>query len=216
MDERTIHTNAGAIFAQRLSKLREDSKMSLDALSEVLGVSRPTLRGYEIGKALPDIEVLDRAARYFGVTLNYLIGWDTGKSRKTDKVMKKTGLSEQAAAMLLTLDDFKDDKSEDSISPAKALSLLLETDEMSQLLLAISNTLEINDFAFYGTPESERDEYGDIDYDKYTSIKFGGVAVNVNQMDVLYSSIGNWLARIIEGVRKGLIAERAKDGKEDK
>ncbi|MCL2300961.1 MAG: helix-turn-helix domain-containing protein [Firmicutes bacterium] len=207
-----IHTNAGAAFAERLSALREEKKMPLDALAEVLGVSRPTLRGYETGKTLPDIEVLDRAAQYFNVTLNYLLGRDVGRSRKTTKLMKQTMLSEKAAAMLISLDELVREscEAEGRLLPSQTLSLLLETDEMSKLLRSIGDILVIDDFADYG-------KIGDNFYhglDDAVSLKIGDNYIWMNYMDAVYGGMERWFTRIIEGIRQGRIANRAKEAEQ--
>lgn len=62
-------------FCERLRQLREEKKMTQSALSAELGISARMISFYESGNHFPkDEEVLKRFARYFGVSMDYMMG----------------------------------------------------------------------------------------------------------------------------------------------
>ncbi len=63
-------------FAKRFKKLREKNKWTQDETAEKLGVSRPTIAGYESEEKsrIPREETLIRIADLFMVSLDYLLG----------------------------------------------------------------------------------------------------------------------------------------------
>ena len=60
-------------FQERLERLRRERGLSQEALAEVVGVTRQAVQKWESGASRPDMENLTALARYFGVTLDYLI-----------------------------------------------------------------------------------------------------------------------------------------------
>lgn len=62
------------LFAERLTLLRNEQKLSQDALGKQIGVSRYAIYTYEKGKAYPTVEGLIALADYFSVSLDYLVG----------------------------------------------------------------------------------------------------------------------------------------------
>ncbi len=92
-------------FADRLTKLRENTGKKRQEVADELEISRASLEYYEKGKRKPDIEVLAKVAKYYGVSTDYLLGLSVVPS--TDKdiqfVCDYTGLSESAVNMLAKL-----------------------------------------------------------------------------------------------------------------
>lgn len=65
-------------FQDRLYKLRRERGISQEGLAEVVGVTRQAVQKWESGGSRPDMDNLTTLARYFGVTLDWLItGEDT-------------------------------------------------------------------------------------------------------------------------------------------
>lgn len=58
----------------RLKALRTERGISQDDLAILLGCSQSTINNYENGKHEPDINMLISMARYFNVSVDYLIG----------------------------------------------------------------------------------------------------------------------------------------------
>ena len=87
-------------FGCKLKKLRGD--MNQKELADALGISRASVGYYENGTRTPDIEILEKASKYFRVSYDYLM---TDSEMKTPDIevraiSKKTGLSEGAINVL--------------------------------------------------------------------------------------------------------------------
>ena len=59
---------------RRLKLLRESKNLSQKDLAYYLGVSPSTIGMYESNKRTPDVDMLNRIADYFNVTVDYLLG----------------------------------------------------------------------------------------------------------------------------------------------
>ena len=70
--------NAKESFGDRLKLLRGEKKQK--ELADALGISRASVGYYENGTRTPDIEVLVKAAAYFSVSTDYLLGLTAYKS----------------------------------------------------------------------------------------------------------------------------------------
>jgi len=62
------------VFGERITKLREDRKLTTQKVADELGISRVSITHYEKGQRKPDIEILTKLSRYFGVSSDYLLG----------------------------------------------------------------------------------------------------------------------------------------------
>lgn len=60
-------------FGEKLRKLRQDKKMSLDEMAEATKSSKSYLWELEKGTKNPSAEKLAELAKFFGVTLDYLM-----------------------------------------------------------------------------------------------------------------------------------------------
>lgn len=61
-------------FGSRLKKLREDGKLTVDQLSEIINVSSDDINNLEKGLTSPNEQILKEIADYFKVTFDYLFG----------------------------------------------------------------------------------------------------------------------------------------------
>ena len=62
------------MFAERLKELRCEEDLNQAQLAEILGVSPSTIGMYEQGRRTPDLEVLNKIATHFQVSVDYLLG----------------------------------------------------------------------------------------------------------------------------------------------
>lgn len=67
-------------FQQQLYELRKKSGLSQEGLADLLGVSRQAVQKWEAGTSRPDLDNLAALARYFNVSLDYLV---TGQETQT-------------------------------------------------------------------------------------------------------------------------------------
>lgn len=69
-----------SVFSQRLKQLRSLQGISQYALANALGVSRTSLKNWELAVATPPLSVLVDMALYFRVSSDYLLGLDGRRS----------------------------------------------------------------------------------------------------------------------------------------
>ncbi len=63
------------MFGERLKELRKSKgRLTQVDMAKYLGVAKTTYASYEQGKRTPDIDLQNKIADYFGVTLDYLHG----------------------------------------------------------------------------------------------------------------------------------------------
>jgi len=62
------------IFEQRLKELREERSYAKTKVAKALGITEGAYRAYEDGRAEPKQEMLVKIAKYFGVSIDYLLG----------------------------------------------------------------------------------------------------------------------------------------------
>ena len=69
-----------SVFSQRLKQLRSLQGISQYALADALGVSRTSIKNWELAAATPPLDVLVDMALYFRVSSDYLLGLDERRS----------------------------------------------------------------------------------------------------------------------------------------
>ena len=69
-----------SVFSQRLKQLRSLQGISQYVLADALGVSRTSLKNWELAVATPPLDVLVDMAMYFRVTSDYPLGLDERRS----------------------------------------------------------------------------------------------------------------------------------------
>jgi len=62
------------VIGQRLKILRKDKKISQKDLAVILGVQESVISHYETNRSDPGDEIKVEIAKYFGVSLDYLLG----------------------------------------------------------------------------------------------------------------------------------------------
>lgn len=58
----------------RLKDVREDLDLSQRTIADYLGCCQQTYSRYENGRAQPSLETMERLARYFKTSVDYLMG----------------------------------------------------------------------------------------------------------------------------------------------
>lgn len=116
-------------FAARFKELRESAGLKQSEIGEKLGVSRGAISFYENCDRTPDIEFAAKAAEFFHVSVDWLLGLSEVDSSNSDiqAVCKFTGLSERAIKSILELqrmESFLENNC--SVNMASLLSMILE------------------------------------------------------------------------------------------
>lgn len=61
-------------FGNILKKIRQDNNMTQDELAKRIDTSRSNIANYENGKNMPSIDILEKIAKLFNCTTDYLLG----------------------------------------------------------------------------------------------------------------------------------------------
>ncbi|MDR1781541.1 MAG: XRE family transcriptional regulator [Bacilli bacterium] len=64
------------MFGSRMKKLRESKKINQKTLANELGISQHRYSNYEREKRQPEYDILLKIAKYFNVTVDYLLGYE--------------------------------------------------------------------------------------------------------------------------------------------
>lgn len=70
-------------FGERFRQLRIENDKTLDDMKEILQTTKATLSRYENSKLTPKIDFAKKAANYFNVSLDYIMGNNNVKNNKS-------------------------------------------------------------------------------------------------------------------------------------
>ena len=108
-------------FSNTLKDLREIKQVTQGQLAEYLKVSRPTVAGYETKNHQPDFEKLEKMARYFDVSIDYLVtGSDSGAKKITTPLINEKALDNE---FLITYRSLSVESKQDALKYVKLLQL---------------------------------------------------------------------------------------------
>lgn len=71
------------VFAERLKAKRHEKQMSQTQLAKAIQVAASAISNYERGVVFPDICIAEKMSRFFGVTIEWLIGAQENFSDKS-------------------------------------------------------------------------------------------------------------------------------------
>lgn len=117
-----------SIFCERFSNLREASGMSQDELAKTLKVTQQTLSRYEKGQRQPSVDFIVKAASFFEVSVDYLLGLSEVQSIDSDlrAACQVTGLSDKAIATIASLSENDNIEILNRVILSNSLEILLE------------------------------------------------------------------------------------------
>lgn len=82
-------------FKERLKYLRKSKKLFQKDLANELGLNQKTISNYEKGERQPDLDTLNKIAKYFDVSLDFLMGTSNIKNPYKDKENKQDTFPEE-------------------------------------------------------------------------------------------------------------------------
>jgi transcriptional regulator with XRE-family HTH domain len=77
------------IVANNLTTLRKNKHLTQQELAEMIGYSDKSISKWELGKAIPTVDILKRFADFYGVTVDALITEGTGEKKVAQTVDNK-------------------------------------------------------------------------------------------------------------------------------
>lgn len=87
----------------RINKLRKENGMNQKELGSMLGVGQTTISAWEMGKNEPDYESMHKMARYFRVSVGYLMGYESNPITGLSKEEREKYTEENREAFLKRL-----------------------------------------------------------------------------------------------------------------
>lgn len=119
-----------AAFPSNLRSLMKEGKVTQEKLGDSIGKSRAVVGSYANGAASPDLDTVVKIARYFSVSVDFLLGESPyTKPDIAQLTAEDMGLSEEAAKRLIKLA-----QSDDEVSRMKkqVFNFLLADDEREE------------------------------------------------------------------------------------
>ena len=98
------------MFSYNLTELRKSKKLTQAEMADILGVARTTYSSYEQGRRTPDVEIQNKIADYFSVSLDYLHG------RPEQHIEESKMSKEQMTVAAHIDDDVTDEEMEDILN----------------------------------------------------------------------------------------------------
>lgn len=97
------------MFDDRLKKLREEKKMNKKEVAIALNLPYSTYLSYENNDREPNSDVLIRIAKYFEVSIDYLLGLSKIRKKDNEYIVNRLRLSEKAIDVLEHFNKIDDD-----------------------------------------------------------------------------------------------------------
>ena len=90
----TKHSCRRLNMENRLKEIRQKNSLTLEKMGEKVGIAKNTLSRYESGKREPKLEVWQKLADFFNVSVPYLQGLDKHTSNRLKELRDKKGISQ--------------------------------------------------------------------------------------------------------------------------
>lgn len=122
-------------FKIMIKKIRKDAGYTQKTLADALGISIETIKNWEQGRNIPEIEIICRLCDFFDCDIDYLFNNIECKKHDDEFIHQETGLSEIAIRNIRYINDFHEYNYKIDI-----LNALLENDDFSlRLMTELSN-----------------------------------------------------------------------------
>ena len=76
-------------LVNNIRKLRKSRDLTMKQFGKMMGVSESAISLYENNKAQPDINMMCKMADYFGVSIDFLLGYKTEETKEETKEKTK-------------------------------------------------------------------------------------------------------------------------------
>lgn len=91
----------------RMTQLRKDKKLTQTKVAKALNIAQGSYSLYELDKRSPDYETLKRIAKYYNVSISYLLG-ETDQKNFEQQVVAKENNTEEDSADLVNIKNLSD------------------------------------------------------------------------------------------------------------
>ena len=197
------------IWAIRINKLMMTRKVNQQELAKACDISPSVISDYvgirkkDSRLRTPKVDKLQKIAKYFGVSVDYLLGENECETPSDEKIHEITGLSGLAIQNLRAVNGLKNESIE-AEKKGVVLNYLLENLTESSLFESLYDYL-IADFAF---PGREDDQFGAFMIERLPS---GRQSRNVVFKEMLSESAFTRVQHDIMRIKDRILEERAKE-----
>lgn len=84
-----------ATFHERMKKIRTEKDLTLEDLAKALNTTKSTLSRYENNLRVPNVDFINQLAKYFNVSVDYLLGNTNDPKAKNSEEPKLTKKDEK-------------------------------------------------------------------------------------------------------------------------
>ena len=123
-------------FTERLIELRKEDRKTQEEMANILNVKRSTYGAYERGTILPPYDKIESIAKYFNVSVDYLMGNTNNKNSSSTSISQEVHDVNQALNDLLT--ELKNKE-----VPLRIDGFLLDDESRELLTASIENSLKM-------------------------------------------------------------------------
>ena len=123
-------------FTDRLIELRKEDRKTQEEMANIINVKRSTYSAYERGQILPPYDKIESIAKYFNVSVDYLMGNTNNKNHDTSS--DSTAIHDVNQALSELLSELKDKK-----TPLKVDGFLLDEQSRELLIASIENSFQM-------------------------------------------------------------------------
>lgn len=149
------------IFDERLTELRKETPFNQKDFADKMGLEPSKYNKWENGKTVPDFETVIMLAKYFNVTVDYLVGNSDVRKWENADISEKTGLSEQAIERIKTIDYSVRYDTQWKPHFIRLLNLIIEDDSFAKILqemdycfFNVINIFELEKYLIDKTPRA--------------------------------------------------------------
>ncbi len=121
-------------FTERLIELRKEDRKTQEEMANILNVKRSTYGAYERGTILPPYDKIESIAKYFNVSVDYLMG-NTNISSSTSNSQEVHDVNQALSDLLKELKNKE--------VPLKIDGFLLDDESRELLTASIENSLKM-------------------------------------------------------------------------
>ena len=120
-------------FTDRLIELRKEDRKTQEEMANIINVKRSTYSAYERGQILPPYDKIESIAKYFNVTIDYLMG-----NSNVSAEAPSAAVHDINHALSNLIDELKDKS-----TPLNVDGYILDDESRELLLASIENSLKM-------------------------------------------------------------------------
>ena len=98
------------MFANQLGFLRRSQQLTQEQLADKLGVTKQSVSNWENGNIMPSVEMLEKIADFFNVSVDYLLGRNVFEQGSLSVIDVTRLTADEISNIKLLVDDLREHK----------------------------------------------------------------------------------------------------------